>query len=85
MAMSYLQDMASLYLAMVVPKVPPEKGDQAMTPTPPTMAEQPATERIGPTEAAFCMGMDALRIAVGLKPRNFTYEQVMRWLRAMKK
>ena len=32
---------------------------------------------------AVTMGMDAFRIAIGIKPRNHTLEDVIRWLKAM--
>ena len=34
-------------------------------------------------EFAVCMGMDAFRLCIGLKPRNFTRDDVVRWLTAI--
>lgn len=36
---------------------------------------------IGAQEMAICMGWDAFRICIGMKPVNFSTEEVMRWLR----
>lgn len=35
-------------------------------------------------ETAVCMGMDALRICIGQKPKTFTVEQVLRWITLMR-
>jgi len=32
-------------------------------------------------EASFCLAWDAFRIAYGLRPKKFTREQVLAWLR----
>lgn len=32
---------------------------------------------------AVTMGMDAFRIAIGVKPQNHTVEDVIRWLKGM--
>jgi hypothetical protein len=34
-----------------------------------------------PRVFAVCIGMDAMRLCIGQKPRNFTVAQVIRWLR----
>lgn len=34
---------------------------------------------------AVCMGFDAMRIAIGQKPQNYSVEEVMRWLKLMTK
>jgi hypothetical protein len=36
-------------------------------------------------ETAVLMGMDALRICIGMAPVNFTRAEVLRWIRAMSK
>lgn len=36
-----------------------------------------------PQEFAVCMGMDAMRLCLGQKPRNFSVEEVIRWLGLM--
>jgi hypothetical protein len=36
-----------------------------------------------PMEFAVCMGMDAMRLCLGGKPRNFTLNEVIRWMRVM--
>lgn len=36
-----------------------------------------------PREFAVCMGMDAFRLCLGMKPRNFTRKQVIDWLTAL--
>lgn len=36
-----------------------------------------------PRAFAVCMGLDAMRIAIGMKPRNFDAKEVIRWLRLM--
>lgn len=38
----------------------------------------PASEAM---QTAVCIGMDAMRIALGGKPRNYSVEDVIRWLR----
>lgn len=38
-----------------------------------------------PGEMAACMGMDAMRIALGGHPKNFTVEEVIHWLRLVSK
>jgi hypothetical protein len=32
-------------------------------------------------EVAICVGFDAMRIALGTPPKNFTYNEVIEWLR----
>lgn len=32
---------------------------------------------------AVCIGMDAMRLCLGKPPRNFTADDVIRWLRLM--
>lgn len=34
-------------------------------------------------EFAVTMGMDAFRICIGLKPRNHSLEEVIRWMRTI--
>lgn len=36
---------------------------------------------MSPQEQAVCVGMDALRISIGVTPRNFQLHDVIRWLR----
>lgn len=36
-----------------------------------------------PHEFAVCMGMDAMRLCLGIPPRNFATKDVIRWLRLM--
>lgn len=36
-----------------------------------------------PQEFAACMGIDALRLCLGISPRNFTVAEVIRWMRTM--
>ena len=38
-----------------------------------------------PHQFAVCMGMDAMRLCLGISPRNFTRDEVIRWLRLMSK
>ena len=35
-----------------------------------------------PQEFASCMAMDAFRLALGTKPRNFSREEILTWLSA---
>lgn len=42
------------------------------------------TDTRGPVETAICMGMDALRICVKVTPKNYSYDEVMRWMKLMK-
>lgn len=42
------------------------------------------TDARGPVATAICMGMDALRICVKVTPKNYSYDEVMRWMRLMK-
>lgn len=30
-----------------------------------------------------CIAMDAFRLCIGMKPRNFTREEVIRWISAL--
>ena len=34
-------------------------------------------------EMAVCMGTDAMRLCLGLSPRNFKRRDVLRWIRQM--
>lgn len=36
-----------------------------------------------PLEFAVCMATDAFRLCLGINPRNFTVDDVIRWLRLM--
>lgn len=36
-------------------------------------------------QTAICIGFDAMRIALGNKPRNYSVDEVIRWLRLMSK
>lgn len=36
-----------------------------------------------PTEFAVCVGMDAMRLCMGLKTSNFTKREVIAWIEAM--
>lgn len=38
---------------------------------------------MSPREFAVTMGMDAFRIAIGIKPRNHTLADIIRWLTLM--
>lgn len=40
-----------------------------------------ARDSNNPHEFSVCMGMDAMRLCLGMKPRNFTVDEVIRWLR----
>jgi hypothetical protein len=40
-------------------------------------------EKVKAMEFATTMGMDALRICTGIKPRTHSLEEVIRWMRAM--
>lgn len=43
----------------------------------------PVKDGFTPQEMASCMGFDAMRIARGVKPINFTVSEVMRWMELM--
>ena len=36
-------------------------------------------------ETAICVAMDAMRICLGIKPKNFSPRQVIRWMLLMKR
>lgn len=38
----------------------------------------------GPTEWCVVMGYDAMRIALGQKPKTFTFDEVIAWLNSMR-
>lgn len=35
------------------------------------------------TEFAICMGFDAMRICLGLEPENYSYKEVVEWMRSV--
>lgn len=45
---------------------------------------QEELDRVGPKVLAVLMAYDAFRICLGGKPKNFTYEQVLLWMRLVK-
>jgi hypothetical protein len=53
-----------------------------MTNTPtPVSAEAPAPHH--PLEMAICMGMDAMRLCLGMPTRNYTRDEIEAWMDAM--
>ncbi len=37
-----------------------------------------------PEQMAVCMGLDAMRLCMGIPTRNFTHAEVLRWMDVMK-
>lgn len=35
-----------------------------------------------PQEWVVCMAMDAFRVCIGMRPRNFTRAEIVRWINA---
>jgi hypothetical protein len=72
----------------VEPKPEPENnnlhsrtGDQGAIDPVRVSAEAPAPHH--PLEMAICMGMDAMRLCLGMPTRNYTRDEIEAWMDAM--
>jgi len=57
------------------------KGEAMTDTSTPVSAEAPAPHH--PLEMAICMGMDAMRLCLGMPTRNYTRDEIEAWMDAM--